>query len=335
MVFIPRFLTFFVTNKCNATCSHCFNWKNPSIDELSFEEILKIDFSVFESVSLTGGEPTLRTDLADICYFIASAKSRVYLNSNGLMPKRLEEVIEKTGAARVNVTVSLDGTQELHNQIRGVKCFDTALKTIQLCKKLGVNINILTTISRLNISNISLFIKHLKTERLFTKKGDVIFNIARGLEHTFNLDTSISFPHNPRDNYTVLTPDELKTVYTQIKPYMTNQNRIVWEHSLKILTQHKKTVSCYAGNLDIVLHANGDIAACEYTKPFANIKNYNYNIINMWNSQSAQTIRNKINKCYCIHPCNLNTAIPRTLTGIFKLAPDIAKNKANKLKNKL
>jgi MoaA/NifB/PqqE/SkfB family radical SAM enzyme len=116
---------------------------------------------------------------------------------------------------------------------------------------------------------------------------------------------------------------------------MVNQNRVVWEYSIKMLCEHKKIVDCYAGNLDMVLHANGDVAACEYSKPFANIKDYNFDLLALWNSKAADNTRNKLNRCYCIHPCNLNTAIPRTFTGALKLAPDIARNKIKQFKNKL
>jgi len=332
-VIAPKFLTFFVTNKCNAKCSHCFNWKNPHENELSLEEIKKIDFNIFNSVSITGGEPTLRVDLAEICKHVA--KNKIYLNTNGLMPQRIREVIDKVGADLVNVTVSLDGTRDLHNQIRGVNCFDSAVKTVKLCQNAGVDVTILTTISSFNMTNISQFMIYLKTEGLFTKRGDVVFNIARGLEHAFNIDSSISFYHNPQDDTTILPLAELQTVYFQIKQHMTNQNKMIWEHSIKMLSKQKKLVTCYAGNLDIVLHANGDIAACEYTKPFTNLKNYNYNLTTLWNSKNANDTRNKLNNCYCIHPCNLNTAIPRTLTGLLKLTPDITKNKIKQLKNKL
>lgn len=331
---VPKVLTFFVTNRCNAMCSHCFNWQGLSLNELSLDEIKKIDFGLFNSVSLTGGEPTLRVDLADICQHVA-VKNKIYLNTNGLMPQRIKDVIKKVGAKRVNISVSLDGVKNVHDQIRGVDCFEQAVETIKLCKTEGVNITILTTLSRFNKSNISPFMAYLKTEGLFTKKGDLVFNIARGLEHAFNLNSTQSFHHNPKDNNTILTLTELKDVYTQIKPYMTNQNRVVWDYSLKILTQHKKLVTCQAANLDMVLHANGDVAACEYTNPFTNIRNHNFDLLTLWNSETANTTRNKLTNCYCIHPCNLNTAIPKTLTGILKLAPDIAKNKTNQLKNKL
>jgi MoaA/NifB/PqqE/SkfB family radical SAM enzyme len=333
-VITPKILTFFVTNRCNAKCNHCFNWQTPSLNELSLEEIQKIDFSLFNSVSITGGEPTLRVDLEDICQHV-SAKNKIYLNTNGLMPQRIKDVIKKVGTNRVSVTVSLDATRDLHNQIRGIECFNSAVETIKLCKKEGADVTILTTLSRFNMTNIPQLMQQLKTDNLFAKKGDVVFNIARGLEHAFNLDPSQSFHHNPRDNNTVLTLTELKEVFSQIKQYMANQNRVVWEYSFKMLSEHKKLVTCQAGTIDMVLHANGDIAACEYTKPFTNIRNYNFDLLTLWNSKTAQGIRNKLNNCYCIHPCNLNTAIPRTLTGILKLAPDIVKNKTHQLKNKL
>jgi MoaA/NifB/PqqE/SkfB family radical SAM enzyme len=300
---------------------------------LTLEEIRKIDFSVFDSVSITGGEPTLRADLAEVCSHVA--KNKIYVNTNGLIPNRIEEVIERVGAGLVSVTVSVDGTRDLHDLIRGINCFDSAVETIKLCLKAGVDVTILTTISRFNMDNIPALMDHLKGEGLFCKKGDVVFNIARGLEHAFNLDATLGFYHNPRDDNTVLTLEEIKIAYAQVKPYMANQNRVVWEYSIKMLAQHKKLVACYAGNMEMVLHANGDVAACEYTKPFANIRDYGFDVLKLWNSPGAETVRGKLQQCYCIHPCNLNTAIPRTLTGILKLAPDIAKNKTKQLKNKL
>ncbi|MDR2707854.1 MAG: radical SAM protein [Nitrososphaerota archaeon] len=330
---MPKFLTFFVTNQCNAMCGHCFNWKTPVVNELSLAEIKKIDFSVFSSVSLTGGEPTLRVDLAEICSHVV--KNKIYLNTNGLMPQRVKEVIEKVGADLVNVTVSLDGIRDLHNELRGVACFDSAVETIKLCKDAGVDVTILMTVSRFNMDSISSFIDYLKETGLFTKRGNLVFNIARGDEHVFNLDDSVNFYHNPRFDNVLLSLAELQTVYSQIRQYMTNQNSVVWEYSIKMLSNNKKIVTCYAGNLDMVLHANGDVAACEYSKPFANLRDYNFDLLTLWNSKNAENTRNKLSSCYCIHPCNLNTAIPRTFSGALKLAPDIAKNKLKQFKTKL
>jgi MoaA/NifB/PqqE/SkfB family radical SAM enzyme len=153
-VITPKILTFFVTNRCNARCSHCFNWKTQPNGELSLEEIQKIDFKIFDSVSITGGEPTLRVDLAEICSHVAENKNKLYLTTNGLNPQSIQEVIQRVGAGMVSVTVSLDGTQEVHDWIRGVNCFDSAVETIKLCRKAGADVTILTTVSRFNMGNI-------------------------------------------------------------------------------------------------------------------------------------------------------------------------------------
>ena len=60
---MPEYVTFFVTNRCNCKCKHCFFWKelNNLKNELTLDEIKKISMSMgkFSVLSLTGGEPSL------------------------------------------------------------------------------------------------------------------------------------------------------------------------------------------------------------------------------------------------------------------------------------
>jgi MoaA/NifB/PqqE/SkfB family radical SAM enzyme len=174
--------------------------------------------------------------------------------------------------------------------------------------------------------------EYLTKEGLVRKKGDIVFNIARGSEHAFDVDSSLSYYHNPRDDKTVLSLDELKTAYAKIKEFMPHQNKIVWEYSIKMLSNHKKVLPCFAGTREMVLQSNGDVSACEYTRPFANVRNFDYALVKLWNNKDVDCIRNKLGNCYCIHPCNMNTALPRTLIGIMKLFPDIVENKSKRLR---
>jgi len=331
---IPRVVVFFVTNRCNASCNHCFNWKADRSDEMSLDEIKKIDFSFFDSVSITGGEPTLRDDIIEICRYISST-NKFTVNTNGILTGGIGRIISAVGSKKINVNVSLDGTSAVHDSIRGVKCFDSAISTIRMCRKMNVDVTIVATVSRYNMDNIPDLMEYLTKGGFVRKKGDIVFNIARGLDHVFNVDSSITYYHNPRDDRTVLSLDELKAAYTNIKKFMTNQNKVVWEYSIKILSNHKKIFPCFAGTREMILHSNGDVSACEYTRPFANIRNFDYDLIKLWNNKDMDDIRNKLSKCYCIHPCNLNTAIPRTLIGIVKLFPDIVENRSKKLRERV
>ncbi len=66
------YLIFYVTNRCNFRCKFCFYYaeieQGRKPDELTLEEIEKLSKSIGPvlQLSLTGGEPFLRKDLADL-----------------------------------------------------------------------------------------------------------------------------------------------------------------------------------------------------------------------------------------------------------------------------
>jgi MoaA/NifB/PqqE/SkfB family radical SAM enzyme len=76
-------------------------------------------------VSVTGGEPLLRTDLPEIISAWAEAGIRsLSLRTNGAMRARVEAVLERVlqrhARLRITVTVSVDGPAVLHDRLRGV-----------------------------------------------------------------------------------------------------------------------------------------------------------------------------------------------------------------------
>ena len=76
----PYLLTFVVTRRCNSRCQMCSIWKEKDSPLLSLEQIERIfrqnDFSFIRSVTLTGGEPTLRSDLVQICQTVLQSTPR-------------------------------------------------------------------------------------------------------------------------------------------------------------------------------------------------------------------------------------------------------------------
>ena len=111
-----RSLRISVTDRCNLRCQYCmpeaeYVWR-PRKDILTFEEIgFLVD--VFASagvdrVRITGGEPLLRTDLADLVRLLA-AKSPIgdlALTTNGVLLPERAEALRAAGLHRI--TVSLD-----------------------------------------------------------------------------------------------------------------------------------------------------------------------------------------------------------------------------------
>ncbi len=128
----PPYLIFFVTHRCNLNCSFCFDRSaresSSADDELSLAEIEKIASRWRRplQVTLTGGEPTLRHDLADIALaFVRAGAKSLTIDTNGWLTERVIETAETVLAAApglsLDVNVSIDGPAEVHDRLRGVK----------------------------------------------------------------------------------------------------------------------------------------------------------------------------------------------------------------------
>src|SRR5580765_7718571 len=66
----PPFLILFINSICNMKCEHCFYWQELNQrDDLTTAEIIKLSESLgpIENLNLSGGEPFLRREFAEIC----------------------------------------------------------------------------------------------------------------------------------------------------------------------------------------------------------------------------------------------------------------------------
>ncbi|MBN1552169.1 radical SAM protein [bacterium] len=136
-----------LTHRCNLKCSMCFVWKHGSkdlmVNELTTSEWLSIfeQIPTFSIITFTGGEPLVRKDF-NLLIEAACKKHRVHLVTNGTLADN--EDIERfirlspkwlTGKGLLSVGVSLEGPQEVHDQMVNVPgAFD---KTTTMLRKLA------------------------------------------------------------------------------------------------------------------------------------------------------------------------------------------------------
>jgi len=138
----PPYLIFFVTSRCDARCVTCFNWRNlnskPKEQELTLEEIGRIADSCKRSVflSLSGGEPFLRDDIAGICEAFSTRAGTMMINipTNCLRPAQIRDrtlqILQACPRTILQVELSIDGIGAVHDTIRGVPGnFEKALET--------------------------------------------------------------------------------------------------------------------------------------------------------------------------------------------------------------
>ena len=159
--FSPKLVAWEITRSCNLSCVHCRAAADngPYEGELNTEQCFKLLDDIAEVGSpiiiLTGGEPLLRPDIFEVAKYGTDKGLRMVMAPNGTLvtPENAKKMAE-SGIKRISV--SIDGsTKEKHDSFRGVDgAFKAALNGIKNAKEAGIEFQINTTITKLNLSEI-------------------------------------------------------------------------------------------------------------------------------------------------------------------------------------
>jgi GTP 3',8-cyclase len=137
-----RDLRISLTQRCNLRCVFCHMEGQPfSREELTpdeFETVVRAAVGIgIDRVKLTGGEPTLRSDLVDIVRRISALVSEVSMTTNGLRLVELARPLRDAGLARVNVSLpSLDPVR--YERVTGVNGLTKALAGVRAAVAAGL-----------------------------------------------------------------------------------------------------------------------------------------------------------------------------------------------------
>jgi len=136
-----------ITERCNLRCKHCYIDDHYS-DELNTNEVIGIithlarslkQWGVTGSVSLTGGEPFLRSDLKEIVRSFRKYEQfkdiLVMTNGTLILDSDIKFLLEND----CSIQVSIDGLiKKQHDEIRGKGNFNKTLLTLRRLSKYGV-----------------------------------------------------------------------------------------------------------------------------------------------------------------------------------------------------
>ena len=131
-----KIATVLFTSGCNLRCPYCHNWRlilNPTGPYLSAEDALKTlekRRRFVDAVVITGGEPTINTDLPDFLRKLKKHGYLVKLDSNGLLPDMLEKCVPHLDYIAVDVKTSL----KLYPKL-GSESIEGLVKTIDMLKQ--------------------------------------------------------------------------------------------------------------------------------------------------------------------------------------------------------
>ena len=124
----------------------------------------------------------------------------------------------------------------------------------------------------------------------------------------FNIDKEFLSDFNPRLSITFskeILEKLRKTSFEILEKYEAPGYQIEKLHiQLDTLANNMNNLKCVAGIVDGIIYQNGDVSICEMLKPLGNLKDYNYNFYNLWNSKKSRGFIKKLD-CSCMHNCNI------------------------------
>lgn len=128
-----------VTYRCNAKCYMCNTWMHPTrrAEEFKPELIVRVPEGL-KFINITGGEPFLRHDLAEIVEQALKKTRRLVISTNGYFTDRILEMARQFGN-KVGFRISIEGLPAANDQLRGIKDgFDRGLRTLLSLHDLGI-----------------------------------------------------------------------------------------------------------------------------------------------------------------------------------------------------
>lgn len=313
----PRFVTLFINSICNMKCEHCFYWTSLNQkDDLTFEEIVALSESMgqIENLNLSGGEPFLRKEFAEVCHqFINhNGVKQIYVPTNGYftdkMVEALTKVLENKQLELFVVEISLDGMPEFHDTFRVAKnSFKKAMESYEALVELQ------KTDSRLRIHCISTATDTNMAE--LKKLSTYLVERCPNMDHH-----SLAIIRGDRKNPDLAAPilNDYVELYNYIQRLWAKREEgryggivepmLQWT-KVKTIKEQRQVVSCLAGRLSMVIYANGDVSLCETHDPIGNLRQNTFPEI--WESEAANKLRASIRnkECHCTSEISMWSSI--------------------------
>ncbi len=265
-------------------------------------------------VALSGGEALMHPNLWALCQALKSIEVKISLLSTGVtMKSHAIGVVEHCD----DVVVSLDGSPQIHNQIRNIpNAFEKLAEGVRAIKELNSSFRI-TGRCVIQKSNFRDFENIVSTARQLGL-DQISFLAADVSSSAFNRAEPWEKGKTDQVALDLSEAEELETIFNNLIPQFEIKygKRFIAESPEKLMqiTQHYKAhlgqakfpnKKCNAPWVSAVIESNGDVMPCFFHQSYGNI--YQADFRKIINSAKAIHFRKELNvaknptceKCVC------------------------------------
>lgn len=266
-----------LTSGCNSKCASCDYWKEDApkefSDNLLYKTLENIKMKKINNLIITGGEPLLHPNFIHLMKKIqASTDAKFYtLMTNGILLKKYENTIVE---AFDRIIVSLDGFDtESYKSTRGVDTFTKVVNNIEYFKKRHKNleIRIKTTIHPPFESRFLDFVNLAKDLGVDSISFNALDNSNTNAFNRYNNDIKMNQPSLKLYNKDILFDQLDKVIHEDNEEILFENKETLVKLFERSVSLNRKFPVCNALDNTIIIHANGDVRLCFFSKVVGNI----------------------------------------------------------------
>ncbi len=322
----------FVTSSCNSLCRTCFYWDELNQGrDLTFTQIERLSRTAprFHKLWISGGEPFLRKELAEIIelFYRSNGMRHVNLPTNGLLPKQVDSVISsllrRCPELTIDLNFSLDGLANTHDTLRGVpRNFEKTIATVEMAAAKWKDVprlrrNVVSCVTRDNYREL------VELGRKLMREADLdgyYCEIVRGDPMDPDLKLiprqELAALHRQllrfHEHYAGKLFADLSAPARQLaRAYYLGHLKFHFDlHERNHYSNKAWPMPCTAGQTTVVIDHDGRFRACELRPPVGDLHQFDFDLgAALRSPQMAQEVVDIPQaQCWCTHSCWIHSS---------------------------
>lgn len=239
-------------------------------------------------INITGGEPFVRRDIADIIEIIRKKTERIVISTNGFFTEKIIELCKKYPG--LGIRISIEGLQRANDTIRGIPDgFDRGLRTLLALRRMGIkDIGFGMTVQDMNCKDLL-----------------PLYELSNALGYEFATATLHNSHYFCKQDNRIEDRDAVCSEFSKlITELLKSKSPKKWFRAyfnyglMNYISGGNRFLKCEMGSESCFIDPTGDVLPCNGMNgkmPMGNIKESSFEDI--WNSKRADAVRSAVDTC--------------------------------------
>ncbi len=334
----PYRLTFVVNYLCNCRCAMCNIWRRPGRPEMALDEIRRF-FAKASGVSwltISGGEIFLREDIEDV-FRSAAADCRdlflVTIPTTGILTDRIvrgARILLESNIQRLIVTLSLDGPEDAHDELRRTPgCFRQVMETYRRLKEIRdgrLRVFFGYTLMKANSGQLFACIESVRTHLPHVAADDFHVNLGHTSGHYYS---NLGMDLKPDGRALAVLDEFMRRRKHPLFDPVRWLERSYQRQAGRFIRTGRTPVPCAALTSSLFIDPYWNVYPCNsFDRVLGNLRATDYDLDAIWRADSSARARQEVAQGRCPHcwtPCEAYQSILADLLKRRARSPGLAR----------